>query len=83
MKLAIASAFIGYAAAFSSPAFTTKASSTSLKMTATDTPIYTFTKSEEIFAEAKTVSSTYLHTYIHTHIEKYTIYRNPQLRYIE
>ena len=56
MKLATASALIlavcGGASAFS--AAPSAASSTALRSTATET--YTFAKSEEIFAEAKTVS---------------------------
>jgi hypothetical protein len=55
MKFAIAAAVLaGSAAAFSTPAFATKSST--LKMSAVETPTYTFTKSEQIFAEAQEVS---------------------------
>lgn len=58
MKLAIASALIlavcGNTSAFSA-APSVNGPSSALRATATET--YTFTKSEEIFAEAKTVSS--------------------------
>merc|ERR1719384_738810 len=51
MKFALAAAFlVGSAAAFN-PAFATKSSG--LKMSAVETGTYTFTKSEEISAEAK------------------------------
>jgi hypothetical protein len=49
----------GSTAAFSSPAFSPR-SSTAMSMSAVQTPTYTFTKSEEIFAEAKEVSSCYV-----------------------
>ena len=56
MRFAVASALlIGSAAAFSSPSFVKKGSSLSMSAVA-ETPTYTFNKSEEIFAEAKTVS---------------------------
>lgn len=55
MKFTLAAvALVGSAAAFS-PAFSTRSSG--LKMTATGSETYTFTKSEEIFAEAQTVSA--------------------------
>jgi len=54
MKFALASLLVGSAAAFSNPAFMGKTSS--LKMSAVESSTYTFTKSEEIFAEAQTVS---------------------------
>jgi hypothetical protein len=57
MKFSIATALLmaGSAAAFTTtPSF---ARSSALKMsTVTDTPTYTFAKSEEIFAEAQNVS---------------------------
>ncbi len=43
-------------AAFSFPAFSPR-TSTVMSMSAVQTPTYTFTKSEEIFAEAKEVST--------------------------
>ncbi len=52
MKLALASLLIGSAAAFT--ASSSAGYNTALKSTVTET--YTFTKSEEIFAEAQTVS---------------------------
>jgi len=54
MKFSAASLLVlaGSAAAFSSPAFTPRSSS-AMSMSAVQTPTYTFTKSEEIFAEAK------------------------------
>ena len=52
MKFALASLLIGSAAAFS--ASPSAGYSTALRSTVTET--YTFTKSEEIFAEAKNVS---------------------------
>jgi len=58
MKLAVATAFLaGTAAAFTAPAFSRPSSfsAAALKMTATETETYTFSKSEEIFAEAQTV----------------------------
>ena len=56
MKFAIASALlIGTATAFSSPSFVARKSALSMS-TAAETEIYTFEKSKEIFAEAKTVS---------------------------
>lgn len=52
MKLAIASAFlVGSAAAFGTPSYAAKNSA--LKMSAVETPVYTFAKSEEIFTEAQ------------------------------
>ena len=61
MKFATASALIlavcGGASAFSA-APSVNGPSTALRATATET--YTFTKSEEIFAEAKTVSLTFV-----------------------
>jgi len=54
MKLAIAALILGSAAAFA-PASTARGASV-LSMTATGTETYTFTKSEEIFKEAKEVS---------------------------
>ena len=58
MKLATASALIlavcGGASAFSAGPAASGPAATALRATATET--YTFTKSEEIFAEAKTVS---------------------------
>lgn len=56
MKLALATAvLVGSATAFgTNPSFVGRTSA--LKMsTATETPTYTFTKSEEIFEEAQTV----------------------------
>lgn len=58
MKLALASLLIGSAAAFT--ASSSAGYNTALKSTVTET--YTFTKSEEIFAEAQTVSGHYLQT---------------------
>jgi len=57
MKLTFATALlIGSTAAFTSPALVRR--NTVLAMSsAVETPVYTFAKSEEIFAEAKTVSS--------------------------
>lgn len=56
MKFALASLMlIGTTVAFSSPAFTRQ--DVSVKMSAIDTDVYTFKKSEEMMAEAKTVSS--------------------------
>ena len=52
MKLTLASLLIGSAAAFT--ASPSAGYTTALKSTVTET--YTFTKSEEIFAEAQTVS---------------------------
>ena len=61
MKLATASAlifaFCGNASAFSTAPINGRSSTALNGATATET--YTFTKSEEIFAEAKTVSITY------------------------
>jgi hypothetical protein len=54
MKFALASVLIATTSAFSTPSFNTK--NTALKMSAVETPLYTFEKSEEIFAEAKNVS---------------------------
>jgi len=55
MKFAIASALlIGTATAFSSPSFVARKSTLSMS-TAAETEIYTFEKSKEIFAEAKTL----------------------------
>ena len=55
MKIALASAMlIGSAVAFSGPSFGRPASA--LKSTEAKTEIYTFEKSEEIFAEAQEVS---------------------------
>jgi len=51
MKLAFATALMASTAAAFSPSFSS--SSTALKMSAVDTDLYTFEKSEEIFAEAK------------------------------
>jgi len=51
MKLAFATALMASTAAAFSPSFS--ASSTALKMSAVETDVYTFEKSEEIFAEAK------------------------------
>ena len=57
MKFALASALIiGSAAAFSTPSF---GSRTSALKSAVEAETFTFEKSEEIFAEAKTVSSSY------------------------
>ena len=56
MKFALASVLIGTAAAFSSPSFVAKSSA--LKMSAVETELFTFAKSEEIFAEAQTVSNS-------------------------
>lgn len=57
MKFAFACAFLAGSAAAFSPTFATRASAGSaLKMsTAEETKVYTFPKSEEIFAEAKEV----------------------------
>jgi len=57
MKFSAASLFLlsSSAAAFSAPTFGAPRSS-ALKMTATETQVYTFAKSEEIFAEAQEVS---------------------------
>mmetsp|Transcript_15396 Transcript_15396/g.21967 ORF Transcript_15396/g.21967 Transcript_15396/m.21967 type:complete len:467 (-) Transcript_15396:307-1707(-) len=53
MKFLLASALLAASAsAFSSPTFV-KSNGSSLKMSAVETPTYTFAKSEEIFAEAK------------------------------
>jgi hypothetical protein len=59
MKFSSAALLIlaGSVAAFSSPAFTPRTSTTVMSMSAVQTPTYTFTKSEEIFAEAKEVST--------------------------
>ena len=54
MKLAFATALMASTAAAFSPSFST--SSSALKMSAVETEVYTFEKSEEIFAEAKNVS---------------------------
>ena len=54
MKFVLASAMIGAAAAFSNPSFMARPSA--LKMSAVEAETYTFTKSEEIFAEAQEVS---------------------------
>jgi len=51
MKLAFATALMASTAAAFSPSFSS--SGTALKMSAVDTDLYTFEKSEEIFAEAK------------------------------
>merc|ERR1719276_817792 len=51
MKLAFATALMASTAAAFSPSFSS--SSTALKMSAVETDLYTFEKSEEIFAEAK------------------------------
>jgi len=52
MKLVFASAMlVGTAAAFSSPSFMAKTSA--LKMSAVETPLYTYEKSKEIFTEAQ------------------------------
>jgi len=55
MKLGLAALLIGSATAFA-PAASTGGQRSALSMTATGTPTYTFTKSEEIFAEAQEVS---------------------------
>ncbi len=56
MRFAVASALlVSSAAAFSSPSFVKKLSSLSMSAVA-ETPTYTFSKSEELFAEAQTVS---------------------------
>lgn len=67
MNLALASTFlVGSVAAFA-PTFATRPWS-ALKMSTVETPTYTFAKSEEIFAEAQTVSrSTVVHMHIHWH----------------
>jgi hypothetical protein len=57
MKFTLASVLIATASAFSTPSF--NAQNTALKMSAVETPLYTFQKSEEIFAEAKNVSGHY------------------------
>ena len=55
MNLAISFALMaGSVAAFSTPSFGRIGSN--LKMSASPSPTYTYAKSEEIFAEAKTVS---------------------------
>lgn len=51
MKLAIATVILSTAAAFSTPSYAAK--NTALKMSAVETPVYSFTKSEEVFAEAQ------------------------------
>merc|ERR1719276_135978 len=53
MKLAFATALMASTAAAFSPSFSS--SSTALKMSAVETDLYTFEKSEEIFSEAKTL----------------------------
>lgn len=65
MKFALASLLIGSAAAFS--ASPSAGYSTALRSTVTET--YTFTKSEEIFAEAKNVSFIMLQKQNHLHRE--------------
>ena len=55
MKLAFAIALMAGSAAAFSPSFSTS-TSTALKMSAVQTELYTFERSEEIFAEAKNVS---------------------------
>jgi hypothetical protein len=55
MKLTVAAAFLACSAAAFSPVFGTR-SANGLKMSTTS-ETYTFTKSEEIFAEAQTVSN--------------------------
>lgn len=55
MKLTVAAAFLAGSAAAFSPVFATRGP-TGLKMSAVETEVYTFAKSEEIFAEAQTVS---------------------------
>ena len=59
MKFAIATAVLAGSAAAFSPVFATR-SSLALKMSAVDTEVYTFAKSEEIFAEAQTVRFSHL-----------------------
>ncbi len=54
MKFALATALMAGSAAAFSPSFSTF--NTALKMSAVESEVYTFEKSEEIFAEAKTVS---------------------------
>jgi len=55
MKFALASAMlIGTTVAFSGPTFVNR--NVALKMSAVETETFSFTKSEEMFAEAKTVS---------------------------
>ena len=54
MKLAFATALMASSAAAFTPSFS--APNTALKMSAVETEVYTFDKSEEIFAEAKNVS---------------------------
>ncbi len=54
MKLAFATALMASSAAAFTPSFS--APKTSLMMSAVETELYTFEKSEEIFAEAQNVS---------------------------
>jgi hypothetical protein len=56
MKFTVAAAFLAGSAAAFSPVFATRGPA-GLKMSAVETEVYTFAKSEEIFAEAQTVSS--------------------------
>jgi len=54
MKLALASLLIGSAAAFSSPSFVARTSAMHMSTEAAS-EVYSFAKSEEIFAEAQEV----------------------------
>ena len=63
MKLSLAlTMMVGSAAAFTTPTFSTRSSSLN---SAVAKELYTFEKSEEIFAEAKNVSK-YIYTCAHT-----------------
>jgi hypothetical protein len=56
MKLTFATAIlVGSTAAFTAPALVNRHSALAMGASATETPVYTFAKSEEIFAEAKNV----------------------------
>ena len=56
MKFTVAAAFLAGSAAAFSPVFATRGPA-GLKKSAVETEVYTFAKSEEIFAEAQTVSN--------------------------
>ena len=59
MKLTFAYAMIvGSTAAFTTPALLHRQTVLAMGAAATETPVYTFAKSEEIFAEAKTVRTS-------------------------
>jgi hypothetical protein len=62
MKLTFATAIlVGSTAAFTGPALIHRHTVLAMGAAATETPVYTFAKSEEIFAEAKTVRRTSMH----------------------